>query len=131
MCIFCKIIAGEITSDMIAENDKALAVLDIKPVRSGHVLVMPKKHFANLEEMEPDYLVAVMALAKKVGLDIKEKLQADSYNIILNNDKAAGQVIPHLHFHLIPRMSGDEIESWSGQEYETGETEKVLERYRA
>lgn len=131
MCIFCKIIAGEITSDIIAENDKALAILDIKPVRAGHILVMPKKHFASLEEIELDSLLAVASLLKEMGLLIKEKLQADSYNVILNNDKAAGQEIPHLHFHLIPRISGDELKLWSGKEYVEGEIEKVLAKYQA
>lgn len=131
MCIFCQIITGEIPSHKLGENEKALAILDIKPVHPGHLLVMPKKHFANLEEIETDYLLAVMSLVKEMGLISKEKLAADSYNVILNNDKAAGQEIAHLHFHLIPRMNEDGLRSWPSKEYAEGELEEVLKKLRA
>lgn len=131
MCIFCKIIAGDLPSHKLGENDKALAILDIKPVHPGHLLVIPKKHFANLEEIEADYFQAVMSLVKEMGLKIKEKLTADSYNVILNNDKAAGQEIAHLHFHLIPRKSGDSLKPWPSKEYTKDELEETLKKLRS
>ena len=131
MCVFCKIIAKEIPAYVVKENEIALAFLDINPVRSGHILVVPKKHFANLEEIEVNYLKAVMLMIKEIGFLIKEKLQADSYNVILNNDKAAGQEITHLHFHLIPRVEGDGLKSWSHREYQPGEAEEVLKKLLA
>ncbi len=131
MCVFCKIIAKEIPAYVIKENEMVLAFLDINPVHPGHILVVPKKHFANLEELEGDYLEAVMLMIKEMGFLIKEKLKADSYNVILNNDKAAGQEIAHLHFHLIPRVEGDGLKSWPHKEYQTGEAEEVLKKLQS
>lgn len=128
MCIFCKIISGEIPSYKVYEDDNTLAFLDIKPVSSGHTLVIPKKHYANLEEIGEDDLIAFIIAVKKVGAILKNKFGAAGYNLTENNDPVAGQEIPHLHFHLIPRQEGDKFEHWPKIEYAQGEAVEILKK---
>ncbi|MDA3803120.1 MAG: HIT family protein [Patescibacteria group bacterium] len=128
MCLFCKIIEGEIPSYKIYESEKVFAFLDIKPVNPGHVLVVPKKHFANLEEVTPEYLEAVMLAVKKIAKHLKEKLEVPGYNLILNNDPVAGQEIPHLHFHIIPRKEDDGLKPFPQSEYEDGKAEEIIKK---
>jgi len=131
MCVFCKIVAGEIPSYKVYEDEKVLAFLDIKPVHPGHILVIPKKHAANLEEISEEDLKAVITVVKHIGSLIKNNLKYESYNVIENNDPVAGQEIPHLHFHLIPRLENDGLNLWAHQEYKPGEAEEILRKLKA
>jgi len=108
-CIFCKIIAGEIPSFKIYEDDDILAYLDINPFTKGHTLVIPKAHSANLLETGDDRLATVMAGVRKVAAHLKAALPCDGFNIMQNNGAAAGQTVNHLHFHIIPRYRGEEL----------------------
>jgi len=126
-CIFCKIIAGEIPSYKVYEDEDNFAFLDIAPVSHGHTLVVPKKHYANLEEIGEEELSQLIKAVKKIGKAIKEGLGVKGYNATMNNNQVAGQVVPHLHFHLIPRKEGDGLELWPQGKYNEGEEEKVLE----
>ncbi len=128
MCVFCQIIAGEISAHKLYEDENILAFLDIKPVNPGHVLVMPKKHYQNLEDTPAEILSAVMAVVKKIGQLLKDKLGAAGYNVTENNDPVAGQIIPHLHFHVIPRHEGDGHPQWRQREYAPGEAEAILKQ---
>ncbi|MBN2884962.1 HIT family protein [Patescibacteria group bacterium] len=128
MCIFCQIVAGKIPSYKVYEDEKVLAFLDIKPVHPGHILVIPKKHSANLEEISEEDLKAVMIVVKKMGNLIKKKLSYAGYNVTENNDPIAGQEIPHLHFHLIPRIADDGLSNWTQREYADGEAKEVLQK---
>jgi histidine triad (HIT) family protein len=131
MCIFCKIIAGEIPAHKVYEDEKTFAFLDIKPVHPGHILVVPKKHAANLEEIEEDDLAAVSLTMKKMGKLIKDKLGYEGYNACTNNDPVANQQIPHLHFHLIPRITGDGLNAWVQKAYDEGVAEEILSKLKA
>ena len=106
-CIFCKIIDGQIPSYKVYENDSLLAFLDIFPKSYGHIVVVPKKHYYNFLDMPDDDICNFFKELKKISILIKEKLKIDGFNLVQNNFPAAGQVIPHLHFHIIPRMKGD------------------------
>lgn len=128
MCIFCQIAAGEIPCYKVYEDDQALAFLDIKPMSPGHTLVIPKKHYANLEEITDSDLAALMSAVKKVGRLLKEKLGVEGYNLSENNDPVAGQEIPHLHFHLQPRRRDDGLALWPQKEYAPGEAEEILRK---
>jgi histidine triad (HIT) family protein len=128
MCIFCKIIAGEIPAYRVYEDDKVFAFLDIKPVHPGHILVIPKKHLTNLEEIDNQDLTDLILVVKEMGALVKNNLNYESYNVIVNNDPVAGQEIPHLHFHIIPRVAGDNLHHWPHQEYAPGEAEEVLKK---
>ena len=107
-CLFCKIIDGQIPSYKIYENDSVLAFLDIFPFSYGHTIVIPKKHYYNFLDMPEDDMGDFFKELKKISLLIKKKLKIDGFKLVQNNFPAAGQVIPHLHFHIIPRMNGAE-----------------------
>ncbi|MDP3836921.1 MAG: HIT family protein [bacterium] len=131
MCVFCKIIAGEIPAYKVYEDERVLAFLDITPVHVGHTLVIPKKHVANLEAIESDDLTALILAVKKIGKKIKENLAYDGYNVLENNDPVAGQVISHIHFHLIPRKAGDGLNRWPDNKYAEGEEEDTMNKLKS
>ncbi|MHA1337233.1 MAG: HIT family protein [Promethearchaeota archaeon] len=107
-CIFCKIIDKEIPAKIVFENDKIVAFLDIFPISKGHTIVVPKKHFQNLEEIPENDLCELIKIVKRLAIEIRRKLNIEGYNLLQNNFKAAGQVINHIHFHIIPRNKNDE-----------------------
>ena len=129
-CIFCKIVEGTIPSNKVYEDDRVLAFLDISPVNPGHTLVIPKEHFANFEEIPEELLAEVILVVKKVGLAIKKGLDCKGYNIGVNNDPISGQVVPHFHFHVIPRLKGDGIRLWPQRSYSPGEVEGIMEKIK-
>lgn len=124
-CLFCKIVAGEIPSYKIYEDEKFFAFLDINPVNKGHVLIVPKKHSQNILEMEDSLAGEMMILVKKLGKQLKRKLNAGGINIISNIDAPAGQVIFHTHIHIIPRFENDGFEHWNGTEYKEKEAKEI------
>ena len=119
-CVFCKIVSGEIPSYKVYEDENTLAFLDIQPVSPGHTLVIHKKHFA----------CQLIKTVKKVGKILKKGLNLEAYNVQVNNDPLAGQVIPHVHFHLTPRLPGDGLRLWPQRKYESGEAEAVLAKLK-
>ncbi|MFW0838110.1 MAG: HIT family protein [Candidatus Komeilibacteria bacterium] len=130
-CIFCKIVAGEIPSYKVYEDDNVLAFLDIAPCNPGHTLVIPKQHYKNIEDASEEILAQLMSGVKKVGMAIKEKLGYGGYNIMENNDPIAGQEVPHLHWHIIPRKEGDGYKLWQHGKYATGEAEEIFAKFKA
>lgn len=131
MCIFCKIINSEIPCYKVYEDDVVLAFLDIKPLNPGHILVVPKNHYENLEEINETELAALILVVKKIGRMIKEKLGAAGYNVSENNGQVAGQEVPHLHFHIIPRHAGDGLGPWPRRGYQEGEAEEIIKKLSA
>ena len=129
-CIFCKIIAGEIPSYKVYEDEHTLAILDINPVNPGHSLVLPKKHLKNIEEADEQILCRLMVTVKRVGLSLKNNLAAAGYNVLENNGPVAGQIVPHLHLHVTPRLSGDGLKLWPQQKYQKGQAEEVLSKIK-
>ena len=102
-CLFCAIVAGEIPSFKVYEDDFVLAYLDINPFTKGHVLVIPKMHSTGLLDTDDDVLAAVVMRVKKVAAHMKASLSCDGFNILQNNGEAAGQTVKHVHFHIVPR----------------------------
>ncbi len=106
-CLFCKIIAKEIPSEIIFENDHVIAFLDIGPVSEGHALVVPKVHAENLsagsDESARELISAVYVLAPK----IMQAVCADGYNLGMNHGESAGQEVMHTHVHIMPRKNGE------------------------
>ncbi len=105
-CIFCKIIEGEIPSMRVYEDEDCVAMMDINPASPGHTLILPKKHLADLSEMDEELAGRLMMVAKKIGLRQKQALGADGFNVVQNNGRAAGQTVFHYHIHVIPRYAG-------------------------
>lgn len=110
MCIFCKIINGEIPAFKIYEDNFVLAFLDISQVSEGHTLIIPKKHCENLFDVDQETLTHMSQAVKIVVNLLKEKLGVSDINLINNSGVNAGQTVMHLHFHIIPRKSDDEID---------------------
>ncbi len=108
-CIFCKIIAGEIPSATVYEDDDVKAILDVNPAARGHVIVLPKKHASDVFSIPDEDLSKAICVAKKVAAALKEAYKCDGVNILQNNGEAAGQTVFHLHIHVIPRFEGDTI----------------------
>ena len=105
-CLFCGIIAGKIPSKKIYEDAATVAFLDINPANPGHALVVPKKHAENLFDADDESLKAAVIVAKKVATLVKERTGCEGVNVLQNNGKAAGQIVSHVHFHVIPRKQG-------------------------
>lgn len=106
-CIFCKIVKKELPSKIVYENDNTLAFLDIYPISEGHTIVIPKKHYENIEVIPEEELIYVIKTVKHLAKILHKNLNLEGYNILQNNFKAAGQVVPHFHFHIIPRNFND------------------------
>jgi len=106
-CVFCKIAKGEIDSERIYENDNFFSIPDANPVVDGHSLIISKKHFKTFLDM-PDSLGPELSdCIKKTALKLVEKYNAEGFNIVSNINEVAGQVVKHIHFHIIPRKKGD------------------------
>lgn len=108
-CIFCKIIAGEIPSATIYENDEFKVILDRFPSHEGHALILPKNHVANIFEIDPEQAGRLFTLAAKVAKAMQKELGFEHMNLLQNNGTVAGQTVFHFHLHLIPRHEGDGI----------------------
>ncbi len=108
-CIFCKIINKEIPSKIVYEDELVLAILDLSQATYGHTLVMPKKHYENIYEIDDKTLAHLINVIKMLAIKIKNKLNASGINILNNNETAAGQSVMHLHFHIIPRYDNDDL----------------------
>ncbi|MDH3353036.1 MAG: HIT family protein [Nanoarchaeota archaeon] len=102
-CIFCKIASGEIPSEKIFESDNFFVIKDVNPKVKGHSLVISKKHFENFMELSPELYSEFLETVKGAV----EKLGAEAFNLVVNNGEIAGQIIPHLHLHILPRKSDD------------------------
>jgi len=130
-CIFCKIVAGEIPAVRIYEDDVVLAFLDIGPLSDGHALVIPKQHFERVDSCPGDVMGQVAARLGRVAGAVVAATSAEGYNVLCNNGRAAGQLVGHVHFHIIPRVNGDGLfGSWPAGRYEAGRIEALAAKIR-
>ena len=106
-CIFCKLANGDIPTRTLYEDDRFRVILDAGPATTGHALILPKDHYADVFELPEETAAQCMVLAKKMAGRLKEKLGADGFNIVQNNGETAGQTVFHFHMHLIPRYKDD------------------------
>jgi len=130
-CIFCKMAAGEIAVAKIYEDDVVLAFLDIGPVSDGHTLVIPKEHFERLHDCPAEFLGRVASRLGKIAKAVAAGMNSEGYNVLCNNGRAAGQLVEHLHFHIIPRNAGDGLfNRWPSYKYPQGRMEEIAARIR-
>lgn len=130
-CIFCKIVTNEIPAARIYEDENTLAFLDANPNNHGHTLVVPKIHAKNILDISEETLSRMMPTVKRVSNAVFEGMGASGINIAVNNERPAGQVVFHLHFHIIPRFDGDGLMVWTKRTpYKTGEMEQVAEKIK-
>ena len=101
-CVFCKIIRHEAPYSGIYEDQIAIAFLSNHPVNPGHTLIVPKKHYENIYEVPDEEIALIFKISKKIAVAVKKAVNAEGIRIVQNNGEAAGQVISHLHVHVIP-----------------------------
>ena len=108
-CIFCKIIAGEIPSFSLHEDEHTFAFMDINPANEGHALIIPKEHAADLHAVSDAALCAAIGTAKRVAAAVQTVLEPDGINLLQANGPGAAQSVFHFHLHVVPRRNGDEL----------------------
>ena len=106
-CIFCKIVAGQIHARVIKQNEKAIAFLDAFPLAAGHALVIPRSHYPKVQDMAPADVQAVFQLAHEITGRVESATGAPASTIAVHNGREAGQEVPHMHIHIVPRKQGD------------------------
>jgi histidine triad (HIT) family protein len=130
-CIFCKMVEGEIPVTKVYEDEAVLAFLDIGPIRDGHTLVIPKRHCTTLHDCDPQVLAEVASRLGGIAEAVMAAMQADGYNVLSNNGAAAGQVVDHVHFHIIPRKVGDKVfTQWPSYKYQKGQAQEIAAKIR-
>ena len=114
-CIFCEIIKGDRLGHLIYEDDEHVAFLDKYPIDVGHSLVVPKNHHEKITDMEPENVGKLFSLVPKIARSILHSTKADAFSLAQNNGKAAKQIVPHVHIHIIPRFN-DRGTIWTKRE---------------
>lgn len=131
-CIFCKIIAGEIPSFKIYEDEQTFAFMDINPANDGHALVIPREHAADLHAVSESALAATATTAKKIAAAIDKTLHPDGLNLVQANGPAAAQSVMHFHMHVLPRRDADDLRlNWGLEAGDMDAIGKLAERIRA
>jgi histidine triad (HIT) family protein len=124
-CIFCKIARKEIPADIVYENSKVIAFLNISPMHAGHTLIIPKQHYVNMLDTPENVLCEIISAAKKIAAAVVKATKADGFNIGMNNFEAAGQFVMHTHLHVMPRFRKDGFKHWEGKEAPKEELKSV------
>ncbi len=131
-CIFCRIVAGDIPSFKVLEDDRILSFMDINPANEGHCLVIPKAHAPNLFESDDESLAAVVTATRRVAGAVRRTLEPPGISLTQANGPAAGQSVFHLHFHIIPRRADDDLLfNWEPRPGDLAAIGKLAERIRA
>jgi histidine triad (HIT) family protein len=130
-CVFCKIVKGEIPATKLYEDELTLSFLDINPASKGHSLVIPKKHYPTMLDIPEMELAELIKAVQKIGAAAMKATKADGFNIIQNNKEAAGQVVQHLHFHVVPRFKNDGLKlSFGSKLADFNELQKWEKEYK-
>ena len=106
-CIFCRIAAGEIPAEIVAKDEHTVAFLDVAPLADGHTVIVPRRHVATIEEMDPGEAAALFHTVQRLAGPVRQALGAAGSTIGINNGGATGQTIPHVHVHIVPRRADD------------------------
>jgi histidine triad (HIT) family protein len=130
-CLFCKIVRGEIPCFKIYEDKNFLSFLTIGPVNKGHTLVVPKKHYQTILDIDKNELGKLMEIVQKITPAVIKGTKAEGFNIHINNKRAAGQLVDHLHIHIIPRYENDGFQHWPQSSYNKGEPEKIAKQIKS
>jgi histidine triad (HIT) family protein len=113
-CIFCRIVSDSSQCTLLAEEEAALAFMDIHPANEGHCLVIPKAHYATVFDTPPDVFAAVGRLVVRISIALRDALRPSGLSLVQANGEAANQTVPHLHVHVLPRRRGDRLSlNWS------------------
>jgi histidine triad (HIT) family protein len=128
-CVFCKITSGQLPCTRVAESLHAFCFMDINPIAVGHALVVPRQHYETVMEMPLEEAADMFRLAVRVGPALREVVAAEGLNILQNNGRCAGQVVGHVHVHLIPRRTGDGLRwPWPATKADPKELARLAEK---
>src|SRR5262245_54044969 len=131
-CIFCKIVAGQIPCFKLLEDDTTVAFMDINPVNPGHALAVAKGHWPTVDVIPTDVLGAVAATAQKVAKAVMSELKPAGVNLLQANGAGAGQSVPHLHIHVMPRRPNDGLVlNWEPKAGDRAEIEAIYKLLKA
>ncbi len=124
-CIFCKIVDGKIPSEKVYEDEALLAFMDIGPVQPGHLLLIPKKHYERFTELPEELAASLGRMLPVLSRAVVAAAKADGFNLFQTNGACSGQVVPHVHIHIIPRHDGDGYSfRWVAGKYALGEAQE-------
>ena len=125
-CVFCKMVAGQIPVMEIYSDRAVLAFLDIAPLSDGHTLVIPKQHCQSLHECPAEVVGQVAGCIGRIAKAVADAMGAEGYNVLCNNGRAAGQLVDHVHFHIIPRNANDGVfDRWPSYQYKEGQAQEI------
>ena len=131
-CIFCKIVAGQIPCFKLLEDDLTIAFMDINPVNPGHALAVAKGHWPTVDVIPPDVLAAVARTAQRIAKASMTVLKPAGVNLVQANGAAAGQSVPHLHIHIMPRRPGDDVSlNWEPTPGDKAAIEAIYKKLKA
>lgn len=131
-CLFCKIVAGELPSTVIDEDERTVAIMDINPATRGHALVLPREHYRDLLDIDAQDLSAVGVAAQRLARRVQRGLRADGVNLINSCGQAAWQTVFHFHVHVIPRYEGDPLRlPWMPAAGDAAEIDSAAQELRA
>lgn len=131
-CIFCKIVAGRLPCFKLLEDETTIAFMDINPVNPGHALAVAKGHWPTIDVIPPEVLAAVARTAQRVAKAAMTALEPNGVNLLQSNGVGAGQSVPHLHVHILPRFPGDEVRlNWTYKPGDKAEIEAICDRLKA
>jgi len=130
-CIFCKIVAGQLPCFKLFEDEATIAFMDINPVNPGHALAVAKGHWPTVDVIPPDILAAVARTAQRVAKAAMSELKPSGVNLLQSNGEGAGQSVPHLHVHILPRYPGDKVRlNWVYTPGDKAEIEAICRRLK-
>ena len=127
-CIFCKLANGVFETNTLYVDDQFRVIFDASPATKGHVLIIPKEHYANAFEMPEDLIADAYKLAKKIATALKEITGCDGINILQNNGEVAGQTVFHFHIHIIPRYEKGEMIQWTPGELDQSVVDDIIDK---
>jgi histidine triad (HIT) family protein len=131
-CIFCKIVAGQIPCFKLLEDDTTIAFMDINPVNPGHALAVAKGHWPTVDVIPAEVLAEVAKTAQKVANAAFKELKPNGVNLLQANGEGAGQSVPHLHIHIMPRVKGDDVSlNWEYKPGDMAAIKAVYEKLKA
>lgn len=128
-CIFCKLANGEIPANTLYEDEQVRVIFDLGPASKGHVLILPKNHYDNIFDMEPQEGAVIFSTAVKLAPALREAVGCEGMNILQNNGEIAGQTVFHFHMHMIPRYRDDQIKiGWTPGKIDEAQVKQIISR---
>lgn len=131
-CIFCKIISGEIPCEKIMDDEYSISFMDVGPLAEGHTLLVPREHYETLDQVPADVAGRMLKNLPILVNAVQRSTDCEGVNVLQNNGTVAHQEVPHVHFHIIPRNTGDNWQfNWPASKYPAGRMEELAEKIRS